>query len=295
MMAEFSPTDIAEFWEKHPCGEDYVGGSEWKEFFQRYDDYKYRTEPHILEELKRIDFRGKRVLEVGLGHGAEAQRIIEAGAIYNGIDLTNESVQRVKMRCGLFGLPYESIQVMNAEQMTFPDASFDIVFSHGVIHHSPRIHTIVNEIHRVLREGGTAVVMVYHKNSLNYHFSIKVIRRLGIFLLTLPGVSLFVAQVMGEPRERLEIHLKNLKSTGLEYLRMRTFIHKATDGPENVFSSVFSRAEGKELFSAFREVKTSCHLLNERHFPVVRSLLSGRTKRGLAERFGWHLWITGTK
>jgi ubiquinone/menaquinone biosynthesis C-methylase UbiE len=295
MTAAFSPTEIAEFWEKHPCGEDYAGGSEWKEFFQRYDEYKYRTEPHILDELRHIDFRGKRVLEIGLGQGAEAQKIIEAGAVYNGIDLTNESVQRVKMRCSLFGLPYESIQVMNAERMTFPDGSFDIVFSHGVIHHSPRIQAIVKEIHRVLRDEGKAVVMVYHKNSLNYHVSIKIMRRLGIFLLWIPGVASLVSKLTGEPLERLELHAKNLKAVGREYLRMRTFIHKATDGPENVFSSIFSRAEGEQLFCNFRDVKTSCHLLNERHFPIVRSLLSQSMKRRLAQRLGWHLWITGMK
>lgn len=295
MAAEFSSTEIAEFWEKHPCGEDYVGGAEWKDFFQRYDAYKYRTEPHIVDELKRIDFRGKRVLEVGLGQGAEAQKIIQAGAIYNGIDITNESVQRVKMRCKLFGLPYESIRVMNAEQMEFPDASFDIVFSHGVIHHSPRIEAIVQEMYRVLRKGGKAIVMVYHKNSLNYHVSITILRRLGIFLLAIPGVLPIVAKLTGEPPERLALHIRNLKTEGLHYLRMKRFIHKATDGPENVFSSVFTRAEGERLFSAFRDVKTSCHLLNERHFPIIRNILSRSIKQRLAQRLGWHLWITGVK
>jgi ubiquinone/menaquinone biosynthesis C-methylase UbiE len=293
--AAFTPHEIAEFWRTHPCGSDFVDATEWKEFFLKYDAYKYRQEPHILEELKKIDFAGKRVLEIGLGQGAEAQRIIEAGAIYNGVDLTEESVERVKTRCGIFSLPYESIQVMNAEEMTFPDDSFDIVFTHGVIHHSPRIKLIVNEIHRVLRPGGTVVAMIYHRNSLNYHVSIRIIRRFGILIMAVPGVPFATVKLTGEKFDRLEKHRLNLKKNGLGYLKMENFIHKSTDGPDNVFSSVFSRKEASALFSKFRQVSFTCHFLNERHFPVVRSLLPRKAKRWLAARFGWHLWVRGVK
>jgi len=291
----FTPDQIAEFWEKHPCGSNFVHSSDWKDFFESYDRFKFANEAHILDELQRIDFQGRRVLEIGVGHGAEAQKIIEAGAIYNGIDVTDESIKRVKLRCELFALPYESLQVMNAEQLDFPDDSFDIVFSHGVLHHSPRIRMIVNEIHRVLRRGGTVVAMLYHRNSINYQISIRLIRRLGIFLLFVPGMSRFVARVTREKVERLEKHLTHFKREGFAYLKMKNFIHKATDGPDNVFSSVFSESEAAELFSAFRNLSFSKHFINERHFPVVRGFLSESLKRKLAARYGWHLWIKGIK
>lgn len=292
---EFTPEQIAEFWEKHPCGSDFIHASEWKEFFLSYDQFKYTHEPHILEEIRKIDFKGKRVLEIGLGQGAETQKIIEAGAIYHGIDLTEESVARVKLRCELFSLPYESLQVMNAEKLDFPDESFDIVFSHGVIHHSPRIKMIIAETHRVLRKGGRVVVMLYHRNSMNYQVSIRFIRRLGIFLLFVSGISKFVAKLTNEKVERLEKHLINLKRDGLSYLKIENFIHKATDGPDNVYSSVFSQSEAAELFSVFRDLSFSKHFLNERHFPIVRSILSSETKKKIATRYGWHLWVKGIK
>jgi ubiquinone/menaquinone biosynthesis C-methylase UbiE len=292
---EFTSEQIAEFWEKHPVGSNFVSASDWKDFFIRYDRFKYTHEPHILEEIGKIDFKGKRVLEIGMGQGAEAQKIIEAGAIYNGIDLTQESVARVKLRCELFSLPYESLQVMNAERLDFPDESFDIVFSHGVLHHSPRIRIIIREIHRVLREGGLVVIMLYHRNSINYQISIRCLRRLGIVLLFFPGMSKLVAKLTHENIERLERHLYYLRQDGLAYLKMENFIHKATDGPDNVFSSVFSQSEAAELFSEFKNLSFSKHFLNERHLPILRSLLSANMKKKIASRYGWHLWIKGIK
>ena len=95
---------IAEFWDRNPCGEDFIPASEGAEFFRQADLIKQR-EPHITENRQKFDFRGKRVLEIGLGEGCEAHKIIEAGAIYNGIDITTESIRRVQARCRLFFSP----------------------------------------------------------------------------------------------------------------------------------------------------------------------------------------------
>lgn len=294
-MKQFTSENIASFWQKNPCGADFVPQSEWKDFFIKYDKYKYSIEPHILAELSKIDFKGQRVLEIGLGQGAEAQRIIENGAIYNGIDLTEESVKRVKLRCEIFNLPYESITVNNAENIKFPDSSFDIVFSHGVIHHSPRIKEIVDEIYRALKPGGMFLIMLYHRNSVNYQVSIKIIRRIGIFLLFIPGISKLISKLTNEPIDRLEKHRKNLKSDSFKYLRINNFIHKATDGPDNIYSSVFSENEAKELFAKFRNLRFDKFLFNERHFPIIRNIISSNLKNKIASRYGWHLWCRGIK
>jgi ubiquinone/menaquinone biosynthesis C-methylase UbiE len=291
----FSPEDIAAFWESHPCGSDFVEFTEWKSFFLEFDKFKYSIEPHILEEVANIDFNNKRVLEIGLGQGAEAQKIIEQGALYNGIDITSESIKRVKLRCELFNLHYESLKLNNAEEIDFPDNYFDIVFSHGVIHHSPRIQKIVNEIYRVLKPGGVFAVMLYHRNSVNYRFSIKILRRIGIFLLFIPGMKELVSRLTNEPLNRLEGHLRNLKEQGISYLYINNFIHKATDGPDNIFSSVFSESEAKLLFSNFRNLRFTKHYINERHLPIIRSFLSDKIKNKIASRYGWHLWCRGVK
>jgi len=295
VSSDVSSDAIAAAWNAHPVGDDFMPPAEWRERFLAYDAYKYAHEPHILDELSKLDVRGKRVLEIGLGQGAESQKLIEAGAVYTGIDFTPESVERVRRRCGIFGLPFERIEQMNAEVLSLPDGSFDMVFSHGVIHHSPRFRAIVGHIHRVLRPGGRAVVMVYHRNSLNYHVSIRVLRRMGIALLFVPGAAGLVSRLTHEPVARLLKHRANLRAEGLSYLKMDRFIHRATDGPDNVFSTVFTERELRELFSKFSDVTVTRHLLNERHFPLLRNLLTPAAKRRLAAKYGWHLWITATK
>lgn len=294
-IGSFTPERIAEFWSQHPCGAHLVHEREWREFFLAYDRFKYALEPHILEELDRLDVAAKRVLEIGLGQGAEAQQLVQRRARYCGIDLTEESVRRVRLRCELFELPYETLAVMNADRLAFPDSSFDLVFSHGVLHHSPRIHQAVAEVHRVLRPGGTAVVMLYHRHSVNYHVSIRILRRAGIFLLFVPGASVAIARLMREPLPRLEKHRTALRREGLGYLRMQRFIHAATDGPDNVYSAVFGACEARQLFGRFENVELRAHFLNERHLPLVRRLLPRRMRRWLARKWGWHLWVTGRR
>jgi SAM-dependent methyltransferase len=293
--ADFSAESIARFWNHHPCGADFVDEDDWRRFFEAYDAYRYRVEPHILEELARTDFAGRRVLEIGIGQGADAQRIIEAGGRYTGADLTEESVRRMAERARLFDLRVDGLHVMNAERLEFPDGHFDIVYSHGVIHHSPRIAAVIGQIRRVLRPGGLAIVMLYHRASANYQISIRLLRRGGIAALFVPGVPALVSRATGEPLDRLLAHRENLRREGLGYLRMRRFVHKATDGPHNVYSAAFTRREAAALFREFEPPEFAIHHLNERHFPVLRSLLSETAKRRLASRFGWHLWVRARK
>lgn len=295
MATTYSPEELAAFWNTHPCLQDFITSPDWRDFFKEHDSYRHKHEPHTAKEVGSIAWAGKRVLEIGPGEGCEAAQIIRLGGKYNGIDLASESVRRVALRCRLFCLPYESVRVMNAERMDFPDESFDIVFAHGVIHHSPRIQDIISEIYRVLRPNGTLVLMVYNRHSINYYLSIAVLRRLGIFLLFVPGMLRLISKLTHEEPQRLEKHLRNLKRQGLSYLRMKNFIHKATDGPDNVFSSVFSEHEIHNMCSAFRELRFRKHFLNERHLPILRSLISAGMKERLAALAGWHLWLTAVK
>lgn len=289
--------EIREFWDRNPVNADFFAGANPQDraFFEAYDARRQATEGHIREELERLPLAGARVLEIGLGHGTESQFLAERAGDYTGVDLTPESLRRVSRRFQLFDLPHARLVNANAERMPFADAAFDVVFSHGVIHHSPRISRIVTEIHRVLRPGGLAVVMVYHRNSLNYHLSIRILRRAGIFTLSLPGVTRAIAHLTGEPTNRLAAHTANLRRHGLAYLRMDRFIHHSTDGPHNVFSSVWAEPEARVLFSAFERVECRRHFLNERHLPGLRYLLPQLTRERLAARLGWHLWIIATR
>ncbi len=291
-----TPEDVAAFYEENPCGGQFVEWTgDWGQFFRDYDAFRYSHESHLLTVLGQMDVKGKEVLEIGTGQGADAQKIIEKGGHYTGVDLTGESIKRLQTRFELHGLPYRALHRMNAEELTLPDESFDFVYSNGVLLTSPRIEKIVAQIHRVLKKGGKAVIMLYHKDSVNYHLSIRVLRRIGIFLLYLPFLDRLIARLTGEPLDRLRKHKEILHREGLAYLRMENFIHRATDGPDNVYTSVWNREMCDRLFSQFSGLRYEVWFLNERHFPILRSILPRSLKRKLERKWGWHLYIYATK
>jgi ubiquinone/menaquinone biosynthesis C-methylase UbiE len=273
-------TRIREFWDSHPCGEgllarDLASHGDYEAFFAEYDAYRYRTEPHILPNLDQIAFAGRDVLEIGLGQGADAEQIIRRGARWSGVDLTPESVERVRMRLALRGLPHASVRRGTATALPFPDASFDIVYSHGVLHHVPAIRDAQREIRRVLRPGGELVVMLYAKRSLNYLVAISVLRRLGLLALWVSG---------RDPGGIYHEHLEHARRLGIwRYLRMSEFIHHNTDGPANPFSKVYTMAEVRRSFPDFRVVRGHRHFLHAPPLPVSR--LPGGSV------LGWHLWV----
>ena len=128
-----------------------------------------------------IDFAAlghKDVLEIGVGNGSHAQLISAAAGSYTGIDLTDYAVTSTTRRLALLGRAGSQVRIlrMDAEKMEFADHSFDVVWSWGVIHHSANTRTILEEIHRVLRPGGVAITMVYHRNFWNYYVVAGLVR-----------------------------------------------------------------------------------------------------------------------
>jgi len=288
--------EIEGFWNQNPVGSNFVEYQSGKAFYEDYDRFRYRTEGHILDELDQIDFSDKSVLEIGLGQGADSMQIIKRGAIYYGIDLTEESVKRLKERFALYELPYKEVRKANAQTIPYGDNFFDIVYSHGVIHHSPEIKKIVSEIHRVLKPGGKAIIMLYHKNSFNYYISIGLLRRTGLILLLIfPFLVKLVSKLTSESVERINGHRKNFKSLGWKYFTMKEFLHKSTDGPDNIYSSVWNSNTSSKLFKEFDNIKFKIHFLNERHLLGVQKILSNGMKNKLARMYGWHLWIFAEK
>ena len=108
---------------------------------------------------------GKDVLDVGCGSGIATQLLADAGANVTAIDLTPWAVETTRRRLAAFGLDAD-VQQADAEQLPFADASFDLVFSWGVIHHSSDMDRALAELVRACRPGGQLVLMVYHRRSL---------------------------------------------------------------------------------------------------------------------------------
>lgn len=269
---------IREFWDAHPCGEHQVESlkADYDAFFQRYDEFRYSREGHILRRLDAIDFEGKRVLEIGLGQGADSEQIIRRGAIWSGLDLTPESVQRVSTRLHLRGLPYERLECGSALAIPFDDNNFDMVFSHGVLHHIPDVRAAQREIARVLKPDGRLVAMLYARRSLNYLVAISVVRRIAIVTLYLMGA---------QPGGLVGGHLANARREGLwRYLKMSNFIHRNTDGPENPYSKVYDLATVRVDFPAFQLERSYLDFMHAPPLPVAQL-------KPLAGILGWHLWV----
>lgn len=156
---------VGEFWDKASCGEDLYLRNQQREGYIEHARKRYELEPVIEEFADFASAAGKKVLEIGVGLGADHQRFAQAGAQLSGIDLTERAVAHTRRRMALFSYDSE-LSTGDAENLQFPSDAFDYVYSWGVLHHSPNTPKAIAEVHRVLRPGGVAKVMIYHKWSL---------------------------------------------------------------------------------------------------------------------------------
>ena len=157
--------EVHDFWDEAACGEKlYLRGS-GAEAYEGQARIRYELEPYIAPFAGFADAAGKRVLEIGVGLGADHQRFAQAGADLYGIDLTERAIEHTRSRLAAYGLA-SRLSVGDAEQLEFPDEHFDVVYSWGVLHHSPDTPKAVSEVHRVLKKGGEARVMIYHSRSM---------------------------------------------------------------------------------------------------------------------------------
>lgn len=146
---------VAQFWEREACGERYGDDQ---------DRIRYELEPEILRVADFASARGQRVLEIGVGMGADCIRWARAGADVVGVDLTGRAVSLTTQRLVEEGLRGD-VRIADAESLPFEDGSFDVVWSWGVLHHTPRADQALLEAARVLKSGGRFAVMVYHRRS----------------------------------------------------------------------------------------------------------------------------------
>ncbi len=168
------------WWQCHPMRYDWnqdIGHPEFSKEFYEEIDRRFFSNVHEFMPWAKVPFdplidfdrlRDQDVLEIGVGSGSHAALLARHAKSFTGIDLTDYAVKNTSERLKCFGLAGNVLQ-MDAEQMSFSDSSFDFVWSWGVIHHSSDTRRVLSEIARVLRPGGRAVTMVYHRNAWNYY------------------------------------------------------------------------------------------------------------------------------
>ena len=285
---------VRAFWQQNPCGTKFADASPGsRRFYELVEEHRYKKEWHIPTAADFANSKNLSVLEVGCGLGTDGAQFAKAGAKYTGIDLTDAAVDLAKRRFELFNLP-GTFRVADAERLLFANNSFDIVYSHGVLHHTPDTAAAVREIHRVLRPGGKAVIMLYHRDSYNYRVNISMLRRAGVNLLKWNAGVKLVHMLTGEAEERLREHARLLKIQS-DYSNSEEFLSQNTDGAGNPLARVYSRAEARELFKDFARVETRSYFLNKRWLPLLGPILPRAVESRLASRWGWHLWIYATK
>ena len=285
---------VRQFWQEHPCGTkfaDVAPGS--RRFYELVEQHRYEKEWHIPTAADFASTNGMRVLEIGCGLGTDGAQFAKAGADYTGIDLTEAAVDLARKRFELSHLP-GTFQTGDAEKLVFPDNSFDLVYSHGVLHHTPDIQSAIKEIHRVLRPGGHAKVMLYHRNSYNYRINISILRRGGVHLLRWNAGVKLVHLLTSEPEESLRDHARELKAHS-SYLSSGEFLSRNTDGAGNPLARVYSREDARRLFKDFAQVEVKIFFLNRRWIPILGALMPRSIESKLAMRWGWHLWVYAAK
>ena len=248
---------VYDFWDQFSCGEElYLTGTEQKGYDNQARS-RYELEGDMIFPLARFsESKGLKVLEVGVGLGADHQQFAEAGAELYGIDLTEKAVEHTRKRLAYLGLE-SNLSVGDAEELDFPDETFDLVYSWGVLHHSPNTHKAISEVYRVLRCGGGARIMIYHKWSMiGYMLWIRY-----ALLRLRPWVTL------------REIYSKYLESAG---------------------TKAYSIAEARLLFSAFTDVTITTPLghgdllesnVGQRHRGLLLTLVKKLWPRWFIRRF----------
>jgi len=160
---------VKAYWDARPCNIRHstkpVGS---KEYFDEVETRKYYVEPHIPGFAQFPRWKGKRVLEVGCGIGTDTINFARAGAKVTAVDLSTESLAVAKQRAAVFGLNDQvTFHQADAERLsqTVPVEHYDLVYSFGVIHHTPNPARAAAEIRRYMAAGSEMRLMVYAKNS----------------------------------------------------------------------------------------------------------------------------------
>jgi ubiquinone/menaquinone biosynthesis C-methylase UbiE len=166
MQSEGLKARVKEFWNRSACGEVYAEGGTFPQQLERQAQARYELEPDLHPFARFPEGHDKDVLEIGVGMGADHLEWAKScPRSLTGIDLTERAVEFTRARLALYGLD-SKIQVGDAEGLPYYDNSFDLVFSYGVLHHTPDTAQAIREVYRVLRPGRTCRIMIYHKHCI---------------------------------------------------------------------------------------------------------------------------------
>lgn len=285
--------EVREFWNRTPCDSDRSAlPKDSREYFLEIERDRYAYQYHIARDvLLWVDWKGKKVLEIGTGVGTDARQLIERGAIYTGINIDATSVEMTRTALRLFGLAGR-VEQCDATAMPFDNEAFDVVYSYGALPCIPDLGRALNEAYRVLRPGGLFIGLLYNKPSINYEIEIRVLRRLARPLLTLPGVIPLLSR-FGLRRDRLEGHRELYRAK--KRMSPQEWLSRNTDGPDNPYISIQDAKEVECLFARFEILKNEVFFFDYRHWGVLGRALPYKAVEWLGKKWGWHRVVFARK
>jgi len=277
-QTEEKKREIKRFWTNKPCGviaSNHPVNSHY--FFEetRQKRFQVHTDldrPFLRDAIGFAKYTGKRVLEIGCGIGVDGLEWKLAGNHYTGLDFNFPSVQITRGRLEDAGCDGGYLNG-DAENLPFPDESFDIVYSFGVLHHTPGTQKAIDEVHRCLKPGGKAIIMLYYKWS----------------------AMVFGDIILG--RGIRQGHLWKVRSIG-ELISKYTEWDSQTANSINPLTKVYSKREARAMFRRFQNVEMELHYLWRGHFGPLRRMLSlvpNSVQANLHRRLGWNLVIKAEK
>ena len=253
-------------WNNDPAGSHYVveSAAHTKEWFLEAERYRYGVYAPWMPEVMEFDRHGgEDVLEIGGGMGTDLAQFASHGARVTDVDLSAGHLTLAKENFFTRGLQGRFLQ-RDAETLGFDDASFDVVYSNGVLHHMPNTTRVVAEMFRVLRPGGLAIVMVYAENSL--HFWRTVVWQMGL----------------------REGQLRRYSTGEL----MSRSVERSDNAAAHPLVKVYSRRRLRELFGAFTDVAIVQQQIEPTAVPRKMRFIS-RSRLGAV--MGWNLVIKARK
>ena len=232
-----SVEQVKKYWEENTPQYWYSNKEEGsKEYYDDIQRVRYSEVYTYLPKLAEFDkHAGKKVLEIGCGQGTDLLQYAKSGSKVFGTDLTEAAIKKTKQMFLVYGIDAD-LRVCNAEDLKcFEDNSFDIVYSFGVIHHTPETQKCIDDIRRVLKPGGKAFVMIYAKG-LNYLF------------------KLFYNHI--------------LQGGFLKYSLVETISGHSEYKRKCPLTKMYSKRQARKMFSAFKNVK-----IRKKHNPQFRDIL----------------------
>jgi SAM-dependent methyltransferase len=245
-----------------------------REFFEHVDRTFYQwtdgfhTEAGFFAKLFPYEqYRHRDVLEIGCGLGTMAMNWAQQGAHIVAVDLNPVAVAQTTRRFELYGLTGRILQ-MDAHSLSFPDQAFDYVYSWGVLHHSSDLQRSLHEAFRVLRPGGGFGIMLYNRRSVFYWYRIRYLK----------------GYLHGESRCLTPLELASRYTDGWE-----------DEG--NPYTWPVTRSEVRRMLRPYSaDVRiVAGGSIDFGLPPTVQAYLPRVLKNAWARRWGWSLWITGTK